>query len=88
MPPGKEPGTRRHSDTVVVLEEPNLDRAGHLSYSVEVLEGTVPTHAVPVTLFIDPFGRSRSPISVCECGGESGDACDDGRSDRRAEGHP
>ena len=52
-------------DAVVVLKEPNLDGAGGLSYSIEVLEGPVPTHAGPVTLFIDPFGRPLSPISVC-----------------------
>ena len=52
-------------DAVVVLKEPNLDRARGLSYSIEVLEGTVPTQAGPVTLFIDPFGRPLSPVSVC-----------------------
>ena len=51
-------------DAVVVLTEPNL-ADGALSYSIEVLEGTVPTHAGPVTLFVDPFGRPLSPISVC-----------------------
>jgi hypothetical protein len=53
------------NDAVIVLKEPNLDGAGDLSYSIDVLEGTVPTHAGPVTLFIDPFGRPLSPISVC-----------------------
>ena len=52
-------------DAVVVLKAPNLDGAGALSYSIEVLEGTVPTKTGPVTLFIDPFGRPLSPISVC-----------------------
>jgi hypothetical protein len=28
-------------------------------------EGTVPAHTGPVTLFIDPFGRPLSPVSVC-----------------------
>jgi hypothetical protein len=49
----------------VVITKPNLDGAGDLSYSIQVLEGTVPKHAGPVTLFIDPFGRPLSPISVC-----------------------
>jgi hypothetical protein len=60
-----EPDAEAPNDAVVVLKEPNLDGAGDLSYSIEVLEGTVPTHAGPVTLFIDPFGRPLSPISVC-----------------------
>ncbi len=52
-------------DAVVVLKAPNLDGAGALSYSIEVLDGTVPAKTGPVTLFIDPFGRPLSPISVC-----------------------
>ena len=60
-----EPGADAPDDAVVVLKEPNLDGGGDLSYSIEVLEGTVPTHAGPVTLFIDPFGRPLSPVSVC-----------------------
>ena len=60
-----KPDADAPDDAVVVLKEPNLDDAGDLSYSIEVLEGTVPPHAGPVTLFIDPFGRPLSPISVC-----------------------
>jgi hypothetical protein len=60
-----EPNADAPDDAVVVLKQPNLDGAGDLSYSIEVLEGTVPTHAGPITLFIDPFGRPLSPISVC-----------------------
>ena len=60
-----EPDADAPDDAVVVLKKPNLDGAGDLSYSIEVLEGTVPAHAGPVTLFIDPFGRPLSPISVC-----------------------
>ena len=60
-----EPDADAPDDAVVVLKEPNLDGTGDLAYSIEVLEGTVPTHAGPVTLFIDPFGRPLSPISVC-----------------------
>jgi hypothetical protein len=52
-------------DAVVVIKEPNLDGAGDLSYSIDVLEGTIPAHTGPVTLFIDPFGRPLSPVSVC-----------------------
>jgi hypothetical protein len=60
-----EPGGEVPEDAVVVLKQPNLDGAGDLAYSIEVLEGTVPAHAGPVTLFIDPFGRPLSPVSVC-----------------------
>ena len=59
------PGADAPDDAVVVLKEPNLDGAGGLVCSIELLSGTVPTHTGPVTLFIDPFGRPLSPISVC-----------------------
>jgi len=60
-----EPGADVPEDAVVVLKKPNLDGAGELSYSIDVLEGTVPAKTGPVTLFIDPFGRPLSPVSVC-----------------------
>jgi len=60
-----EPGDEVPEDAVVVLKAPNLDETGDLAYSIEVLEGTVPAHTGPVTLFIDPFGRPLSPVSVC-----------------------
>jgi len=60
-----EPGADVPEDAVVVLKQPNLDGAGELSYSIDVLEGTVPATTGPVTLFIDPFGRPLSPVSVC-----------------------
>ena len=60
-----EPGADAPEDVVVVLKRPNLDGAGNLSYSIDVLEGAVPADAGPVTLFIDPFGRPLSPVSVC-----------------------
>ena len=49
---------------MIVITEPQLTN-GDLSYSIEVLEGAMPTIAGPVTLFIDPFGRPLSPVSVC-----------------------
>ena len=60
-----EPGADVPVDAVVVLTAPNLTGDGNLSYSIEVLEGAVPAHTGPVTLFIDPFGRPLSPVSVC-----------------------
>jgi len=59
-----EPGDEVPEDAVVVIQEPRL-QGDKLSYSIQALEGTVPTEAGPVTLFIDPFGRPLSPVSVC-----------------------
>jgi len=59
-----EPGDTTPEDAVIVIKEPLLEQ-GDLTYSIEVLEGTVPARAGPVTLFIDPFGRPLSPVSVC-----------------------
>jgi hypothetical protein len=59
-----EPGADAPTDAVIVIKEPRLTN-GDLSYSIDVLEGDVPAHTGPVTLFIDPFGRPLSPISVC-----------------------
>jgi hypothetical protein len=59
-----ESGDEAPQDAVVVIRQPRLEN-GHLSYSIETLEGTVPAQTGPVTLFIDPFGRPLSPVSVC-----------------------
>ena len=59
-----EPGDQAPEDAVIVIKEPRLTD-GELSYSIEVLEGAVPANTGPVTLFIDPFGRPLSPVSVC-----------------------
>ena len=59
-----EDGSETPSDAVVVIKDPTLV-GDELSYAVEVLEGTVPPQGGPVTLFIDPFGRPLSPVSVC-----------------------
>jgi len=59
-----EPGDDVPEDAVVVIREPRL-QDGQLSYTIEPLEGTVPAQAGPITLFIDPFGRPLSPVSVC-----------------------
>jgi len=47
---------------VVVLREPRLED-GTLSYTVEMLEGTLPRSSGPCTLFIDVFGRPLAPAS-------------------------
>jgi hypothetical protein len=59
-----EPGDQVPEDAVIVIQDPHLDNRD-LCYSIEALEGTVPAHSGPVTLFIDPFGRPLSPVSVC-----------------------
>ena len=59
-----EPGEDAPDDAVVVIRHPRLSD-GQLSYSIEVLEGVLPDRSGPVTLFIDPFGRPLSPVSVC-----------------------
>ena len=58
------PGEDAPDDAVVVIRHPRLSD-GQLSYSIEVLEGVLPDRSGPVTLFIDPFGRPLSPVSVC-----------------------
>src|SRR3984885_9844070 len=58
-----EPGDRLPEDAVVVIQDPHLD-ADALTYSIELLDGTVPTTTGPCALFIDPFGRPLSPVSA------------------------
>ena len=58
------PGADVPQDAVIVIKAPQLEN-GQLSYSIDVLEGNVPDLTGPVTLFIDPFGRPLSPVSVC-----------------------
>ena len=55
---GKQP-----EDAIVVLKEPRLD-GDDISYTVEVLEGSLPAQAESCSIFIDPFGRPLSPVSV------------------------
>ena len=58
-----EPGDRLPADAVVVIQDPQL--AGDaLSYSIKLLDGTVPASTGPCALFIDPFGRPLSPVSA------------------------
>ena len=51
------------SDAVVVLRDPVVSGSS-LSYSIEILDGTVPAESGAVTLFIDPLGRPLSPVSL------------------------
>ena len=47
----------------MVIQDPHLD-GDALSYSIKVLDGTMPAATGPCALFIDPFGRPLSPGSV------------------------
>ncbi len=58
-----EPGDRVPEDAVVVIQDPHLD-GDALSYSIKLLDGTVPKATGPCALFIDPLGRPLSPVSV------------------------
>ena len=58
-----EPGDRPPEDAVVVIQDPRLD-GDELSYTIKLLDGTVPSATGSCALFIDPFGRPLSPISA------------------------
>ena len=58
-----EPGDRTPEDAVVVIQDPRLD-GDALTYSIKLLDGSVPTATGPCALFIDPFGRPLSPVSA------------------------
>ena len=58
-----EPGDRLPEEVVVEIQDPHLDK-DTLSYSIKVLEGTVPSATGACALFIDPFGCPLSPVSV------------------------
>ena len=50
-------------EVVIEISDPILDGAD-LSYAAKVLDGTLPIRADGCSLFIDPFGRPLSPVSV------------------------
>jgi hypothetical protein len=58
-----EQSDRPPEDAVVVIQDPTMD-GDILSYSIEVLDGTVPSATGACALFIDPFGRPLSPVSA------------------------
>ncbi len=58
-----EPGLPAPLDVVVTITDPDLD-VDDLSYAMTILEGDLPRSASGCTLFIDPFGRPLSPISI------------------------
>ena len=58
-----EPGSGEHDLAREILADPHLTE-DTLTYKVELLDGTLPAKAGPCSLFIDPFGRPLSPVSV------------------------
>ncbi len=58
-----EEGHQLPEDVVVMLLEPSLV-GDEMTYSVRVLESSLPATSGPCTLFIDPLGRPLSPVSV------------------------
>jgi hypothetical protein len=50
-------------DAIVVIKTPGLE-GDKISYTVQVLEGKLPAKAESCSLFIDPFGRPLSPVSL------------------------
>ncbi len=51
------------NDVVVVLSDPALD-GDQMSYSVDILDGEMPTSGGASSLFIDMIGRPLTPVSV------------------------
>ena len=67
------------NDIVVELKDPVL-LGNELTYTIEILDGEMPTSGGPIALFIDVIGRPLSPVSVA--GMHRRDRRDD-RRDRR-----
>ncbi len=58
-----ESGDQTPEDAIVVLKDPVLE-SDSLTYTVDILEGSLPTKGELVSVFIDPFGRPLSPVSA------------------------
>ncbi len=58
-----EEGDAMPEDAVLTLTHPRLD-GSDLTYDASILEGALPANSGPCSLFIDPIGRSLSPVSV------------------------
>ena len=58
-----ETGDEKPEDAIVVLKDPQIE-GDSLTYTVEMLEGSLPPKGELVSIFIDPFGRPLSPVSV------------------------
>lgn len=58
-----EKGDQTPEDAIVVLKDPQID-GDSLTYTVDLLEGSLPLKGELVSIFIDPFGRPLSPVSL------------------------
>jgi hypothetical protein len=58
-----EKGDETPEDAIVVLKNPVLE-SDTLTYTVELLEGSLPAKGELCSVFIDPFGRPLSPVSL------------------------
>ena len=58
-----ETGDEKPEDAIVVLKDPRID-GDSLTYTVDMLEGSLPPKGELVSVFIDPFGRPLSPVSA------------------------
>ena len=58
-----ETGDQTPEDAIVVLKDPQLDN-DTLTYTVDILEGSLPAKGELCSVFIDPFGRPLSPVSA------------------------
>ena len=58
-----EDGDTVPEEVTMTISDPQLD-GDTLTYTVDILDGMLPTRAGPCSLFIDPVGRPLSPMSV------------------------
>ena len=58
-----EAGDKTPEEATVVLSAPQMNQDS-LTYTIEILEGTLPARAGACSIFIDPIGRPLSPMSV------------------------
>ena len=58
-----ETGDETPEDAIVVLKDPKID-GDSLTYTIDMLEGSLPPKGELVSVFIDPFGRPLSPVSA------------------------
>ena len=58
-----EDGDTVPEEVTMTISDPHLD-GDTLTYTVDILDGMLPTTSGPCSLFIDPVGRPLSPMSV------------------------
>ncbi len=58
-----EDGDTVPEEVTMTISDPQLE-GDTLTYTVDILDGMLPTRAGPCSLFIDPVGRPLSPMSV------------------------